>query len=315
MQYVARRLLGSVVVLFIVSMVIFTLLHLAPGDPATVLAGADADAATVAAIRRELGLDQPVVTQYVTWLGQLVTGNLGESYTLRQPISDLLGQRIGSTLQLTVCATLLMIVFGTLIGVVLGTTRSKTLEQVIDYFANLALSLPVFVSGVILIFVFAVVLQTLPSGGDAPITQTASAVRRLILPSIALALPAIPVIARLLATEIRSSAQQEYVLTATAKGASPRRIIWRHVVPNSLSAAVVEIGIRIGHLVGGAVIAEVIFARAGLGSLLIQAVNNRDYRLAQILLLIAVAAALLCQLVAELIIARIDPRIRLGASG
>lgn len=312
--YVLRRLAGSAVVLFVVSMVVFALLYLAPGDPAAVLAGADADQASIDAIREGLGLDRPVVVQYLSWLGHLLTGDLGQSYTLHQPIAELLGQRIGSTLQLTVSASLLMVIFGTLVGVILGTTRSKVLEQVIDYLANLALSLPVFVSGVILIFVFAVVLQVLPSGGDASMVQTASAVRRLILPSIAMALPAIPVIARLLATEIRRTSEQEFTLTATAKGASSRRIIWRHVVPNSLAAAVVEVGIRVGHLIGGAVIAEAIFTRAGLGSLLIQAVGNRDYPVAQVLLLIAIAAALLSQLVAELVIARIDPRVRLGAT-
>ena len=222
--YVLRRLAGSAVVLLVVSMVVFALLYLAPGDPAAVLAGADADQASIDAIREGLGLDRPVVVQYLSWLGHLLTGDLGQSYTLHQPIAELLGQRIGSTLQLTVSASLLMVVFGTLVGVILGTTRSKVLEQVIDYLANLALSLPVFVSGVILIFVFAVVLQVLPSGGDAPMVQTASAVRRLILPSIAMALPAIPVIARLLATEIRRTSEQEFTLTATAKGASSRRI-------------------------------------------------------------------------------------------
>jgi len=164
---------------------------------------------------------------------------------------------------------------------------------------------------VVLIFLFAIVWHVLPSGGDAPLfSQAASSLRRLILPAVAMALPAAPVIARLLATEMRRMADQEFVLTAISKGASRRRVTWRHVVPNSLGPAILEVGIRIGHLLGGAVVAEAIFARAGLGSLLVQSVQNRDYRLAQVLLLLVVAAAILIQLLAELISTGIDPRMR-----
>lgn len=313
-RYVIRRILGAVVVLLVVSIVIFGLLRLAPGDPASVLAGPDASEAQVATIRHELGLDRPAVVQYFAWLGDLLTGHLGKSYTIQRPISELIGQRFGSTLQLTLAAALLMIIFGVLMGVVLATTRFRTVRQILDWLATVCLALPPFVSGVILIFLFAVVWRLLPSGGDASmIGAPADALRRLILPSIAMALPGAPVIARLLATEMRRSADNEFVLTAQSKGASLRRIIWRHVVPNSLGPAVIEVGIRIGHLLGGAVVAEAIFARAGLGSLLIQAVQTRDYLLAQVLLMLAISAAILAQLVAELVIAAIDPRIRLGA--
>jgi peptide/nickel transport system permease protein len=313
-RYVLHRLLGAVAVLFVVSIVVFSLLRLAPGDPASVLAGPDATPDVVAAIRHELGLDRSPVLQYFAWLGDLFTGNLGMSYTIHRPISELIGQRFGSTLQLTIAAALLMVVFGVLMGVVLATTRFRVVRQVIDWLATVSLALPPFVSGVILIFVFAVVWGVLPSGGDTSmLADPADALRRLILPSIAMALPGAPVIARLLATEMRRSRDQEFVLTALAKGASLRWITWRHVVPNSLGPAVIEVGIRIGHLLGGAVVAEAIFARAGLGSLLIQSVETRDYLLAQVLLLVAVAAAIIAQLAAELVIAAVDPRIRLGA--
>lgn len=313
-RYVLRRLVGAIAVLFVVSIVVFSLLRLAPGDPASVLAGPDATPNVVAAIRHELGLDRSPFLQYFSWLGDLFTGNLGMSYTIHRPISELIGQRFGSTLQLTVAAAILMVVFGVLMGVMLATSRFRVVRQVIDWLATVSLALPPFVSGVILIFVFAVVWGVLPSGGDASmITDTGDALRRLILPSVAMALPGAPVIARLLATEMRRSRDQEFVLTAMAKGASLRWITWRHVVPNSLGPAVIEVGIRIGHLLGGAVVAEAIFARAGLGSLLVQSVETRDYLLAQVLLLLAIAAAIIAQLAAELVIATVDPRIRLGA--
>ncbi|WP_238009301.1 ABC transporter permease [Dactylosporangium sp. AC04546] len=312
-RYVITRLLGAFAVLVVVSVVVFSLLHLAPGDPAVIIAGADADQATVNRIRADLGLDQSLTAQYLDWVRQLCTGDLGTSYTLGQPISSLIAQRLPGTLQLTVAATLVMTVFGLLTGVVLATTRSRVLRWVIDQLSTLSLALPPFVSGVVLIFFFAVLWRVLPSGGDASLVDTpASSIRRLILPAIAMALPAIPVVARLLATEIRRNLDQEYVLTALAKGAARRRITWRHVLPNSLGPAVLELAIRIGHLLGGAVVAEAIFARAGLGSLLVQAVQTRDYRLAQVLLLLAIGAAIVIQLLSELLIARMDPRIRLG---
>jgi peptide/nickel transport system permease protein len=137
--------------------------------------------------------------------------------------------------------------------------------------------------------------------------------QRLVMPAVAMALPAAPVLARLLTTEMRRMEQQEFAMTALAKGASRRRIAWRHVVPNSVGPAIIEVGIRIGQLLGGAVVAEAIFARAGLGSLLVQSVELRDYRLAQFMLLLAIAAAIVAQLIAELAIATLDPRVRLGA--
>lgn len=310
-KYALRRIGGALLVLLVVSVVVFSLLHLAPGDPAAVVAGPDADAATVAKVRQDLGLDRSMVVQYVDWLTELAAGDLGTSYTQRQPIADLIGQRIGSTLQLTVAATLLMIVLGLGMGVLMATSSSRVLRGAVESAANLALAMPPFISGVVLIFLFATVWQVLPSGGDAPLFgETASSIRRLILPAIALALPAAPVIARLLATEMRRAGDQEFVLTAISKGASRRRVTWRHVVPNSLGPPVLEVGIRVGHLLGGAVVAEAIFARSGLGSLLVQSVQNRDYRLAQVLLLLAIAAAIVIQLVAELVTAKIDPRVR-----
>lgn len=312
--YVLRRILGAIIVLFVVSIVVFSLLRLAPGDPASVLAGPNATPEIVAAIRHQLGLDQSPVTQYFGWLGHLFTGDLGMSYTIHRPISELIGQRFGSTLQLTIAAMILMVVFGVAMGVVLATGRFRVVRGVIDWLATVCLAMPPFVSGVILIFVFAVVWHALPSGGDASMFDApGDALQRLILPSIAMALPGAPVIARLLATEMRRSRDHEFVLTAQAKGARSRRITWRHVIPNSIGPAVIEVGIRIGHLLGGAVVAEAIFARSGLGSLLIQSVETRDYLLAQVLLMLAVAAAIVAQLAAELVIAAVDPRIRLGA--
>jgi peptide/nickel transport system permease protein len=207
--FVLRRLGAAAGVLLIVSVAVFSLLHLAPGDPVSVLAGPDATPETLVAIRADLGLDKTPVVQYVEWLGQLVRGDLGISYVIRRPVSELIGQRVGSTMQLTVAATFLLLVFGVTMGILLATSRFKTVRRVIDQLATLCLALPPFVSGIILIFLFAVVWGVLPSGGDAPfLDRPGESLRRLILPSIAMALPSAPVVARLLATEMRRVREQ-----------------------------------------------------------------------------------------------------------
>lgn len=311
MRYVLRRLLDGLAVLALASVVVFGLLYLAPGDPAIVLAGPDASQQTLDAIRRDLGLDRPVVEQYVDWLSKVATGDLGRSYIVRRPVAELILQRFGSTAQLALVATAIMTLLGVAMGVVLAASRSRVLRAIIESLAGIALALPPFVSGVILIFVFAVVLRALPSGGDASFMEDPREnLRRLVLPSIALALPGSAVIARLLATEMRRAWARDFVRTAFSKGLRQRRVAIRHVLPNSLGPPITELGIRVGHLLGGAIVAEAIFARAGLGSLLIQAVHTRDYRLAQALLLFAMAAAICARLVADLAIAAIDPRIR-----
>jgi peptide/nickel transport system permease protein len=315
LRFVAVRFGQAILVLFVVSVVAFALLHLAPGDPASVLAGPNASTETIEAIRHRLGLDQGLVGQYLGWMGDIVHGNLGQSYTTQQPITSLISQRMGSTLQLTVAASVLMVLLGVGAGIALVNRRWRSLRSAAETLTTASLAMPPFVSGIILIFLFAVLWRLLPSGGSTSLFVAPSdALARLVMPSIAMAIPGAAVLARLLATEMRRAREQEYVQTAIAKGASPRRITWRHVVPNSLAPAVIELGLRVGHLLGGAVVAEAIFARPGLGSLLVQSVADRDYTLAQVLLLLGVTVAILAQLAAELSIGFIDPRVRAGGA-
>lgn len=310
--YIGRRLLATVVTLFLASVIIFLLLRLAPGDPASVLAGPDAGTAQVNAIRHELGLDQPLAVQYLQWIGGVLTGDFGMSYSVNQPIGGLLLQRLPSTVELTVAASILMIGAGVLFGILLA-TRVRLIRPVIDALSTVALSSPPFVSGIVLIFVFAVVFRALPSGGDAPVlTAPGESLSRLVMPAVALALPGAAVVARLLATEMRRVREGEFVKTAVSKGMSVRRVFLRHLLRSSLGAAVVEMGIRVGEMLGGAIVVEAIFVRAGLGSLLVKAVEERDYPLAQAVLLFAIGAVILIQLISDLVVAALDPRIRLG---
>lgn len=313
MTYVLKRAGISLVVLFAASIVIFLLLHLAPGDPASTLAGADATPGQVAAVRHQLGLDVPAIDQYWRWLSGLFTGRLGDSYLLHQPISSLVAQRLGSTVQLTVCAAILMIVLGVVFAVLTVGGRRSWLRTVVDLISTVALSTPPFVSSIVLIFMLAITFNVLPSGGQSSFLADPSiSLQYVVMPAFAVSLPGAAVIGRLLATEMRRIQGEEFARTAVAKGASHRRALLRHVLPNSIVPAVVELGIRIGELLGGAVVVESIFARAGIGSLLVTAVQGRDYRLAQDLLLMCVAFAIVMQLLAEVAVSRVDRRVVLG---
>jgi len=299
-------------VLLLASVVIFTLLRLAPGNPAVILAGQDATPAQVAAVARSMGLEGSLPAQYWRWLSGLLTGHPGQSYILKQGIGSLIGQRIGSTVQLLIAATLVMAVLGTVLGVLAAGAR-RGVAAVVDFIATLALATPPFVSSIIFIFLFAVTLPLLPAGGQVSFLANPSfSVQYLLMPSVAAALPGAAVIARLLATEMRRVLREEFTRTATAKGASRRRLLILHVLPNSIGPAVVELGIRIGELFAGAVVVEAIFARSGLGSLLVTAVQDRDYVLAQDLLLLSVAFAILMQQLTEIGMSRVDRRLAFG---
>lgn len=312
MPYISKRLLTALLVLLLASVVIFSLLRLAPGNPAVILAGPDATAAQVAAISRGLGLDGSLQAQYWHWLSGIFTGYLGQSYILDRGIGSLIGQRIGSTIQLLIAGTLVMAALGTLLGV-LAVSQNRLVSAVVDFISTIALATPPFVSSIIFIFLFAITIHLLPAGGqESFLSDPSFSVQYLLMPSVAVALPGAAVIARLLATEMRRTLREEFSRTATAKGASQLRLLIRHVLPNSIGPAVVELGIRIGELFAGAVVIESIFARSGLGSLLVTAVQDRDYLLAQDLLLLAVAFAIVMQLLIEVGMSRVDRRLALG---
>jgi peptide/nickel transport system permease protein len=315
MPFLVRRLLAAIGVLFIASMAIFALLHLAPGSPAAVIAGQDATPAQVAAVTRELHLNEALPVQYWHWLTGVLGGHFGESYILRQPIGLLISERLASTLQLMVAAAVIMTVLGLLLGIATATSQRRWLRESVDFVSTIFLSAPPFVSSVIFVFVFAITWKILPAGGQTNFFSNPwFSVQYLALPSIAIALPGAATIARLLATEMRRTSEEEFVRTVVAKGARRSRIVWRHILPNSLGPAMVELGIRIGEMFAGAVVVESLFARAGIGSLLVTAVTDRDYLLADDLLLMSVAFAILMQLLTELGMARVDRRIRLEGS-
>ncbi|WP_030255565.1 ABC transporter permease [Streptomyces violens] len=310
-SYLLKRLPSALLVLLLASFLIFGILRLVPGDPASALAGPDADAATVAAIRERLGLNEPLVAQYGSWIGGLVSGDLGPSYVIGGDTADLITGGLGATVELTLGALLFTVLLGTAFGVLGATSRSRWVRTVVRVATTGALSVPPFVTGVLLVLVFSVAVRVLPSGGRVPLLEAPDlSVQYLLLPSLCLALPSAAVLGRYLKDGIERTLGEEYVRTATAAGVPPRRLLWRHALPNALPPVVTVLGMQIGQLLGGAVLVEAIFAWPGLGQLAEQGLVRRDYPVVQDLLLLLVTVFVLVQLLTDLVYAWLDPRIR-----
>ncbi|MEU3692783.1 ABC transporter permease [Streptomyces narbonensis] len=309
--YLLRRLPSALLVLLLASFLVFAVLRLVPGDPAAVLAGPDASAEAEAAIRASLGLDDPLPAQYARWIGGLLTGDLGPSYAIGGRTADLIGDAIGATVELTLGALLFVVVLGTAFGIVGATSRNRWLRGTVRILTTGALAVPPFVTGVLLVLLFAVLLGVLPPGGRVPLlTAPDLGVQYLLLPALCLALPSAAVLGRYLEDSIGRALAEDYVRTATAAGIAPRRLLWRHALPNALPPVVTLLGMQTGHLLGGAVLVEAIFAWPGLGQLAEQALVRRDYPVVQDLLLLLVTVFVLVQLVTDLVHAWLDPRIR-----
>lgn len=313
-RFLVNKLPSFVLVAVVSSMVAFILPRLAKGDPAVVLAGPEPTPEAIAGIRDELGLNQPLWTQYFKWVGGLLRGDLGDSYVLHRPVGELIGGRLGSTLQLAVLAAIIMIAVGVGLGVLGGSPRSPFARSVVDVFNTVFLAIPPFLTGLLLILLLGFAIPVLPISGEESIfSDPGIGIQFLILPAVALALPQAAVIARMLQTSMLTTRGDDFVDLAKAKGVPPLLITGRHVLRNSFGSVVVVIGLRIGELLAGAIVVESIFARNGLGSLAVSSVQTRDYLVVQALVLGAVMIAVVIQLLSEIALAALDPRVRLGA--
>jgi peptide/nickel transport system permease protein len=306
-----RRAVALAIVVAIGSIVAFAVPRLTPGDVAVTLAGANPTPESIAAIRERLGLDRPVVVQYFDWIGGLFRGDLGTSYLYDRSVGSLLGDRLDSTLQLALVSAILVAILAIVLGVLGGSVRSPRFRAALDVVNGFFIAVPSFLIGLIFILAFGVLNRWLPVSGEASLTEDFSeGMSYLILPAVALALSSVGVIARLIQTDMRTIRREEFIYLATSKGASPLRITLRHVLPNSLNSAIVAFGLTIGDLLAGVIVIEAIFNRQGLGQLAVLSVQSRDYAVLQVLILGAVVVAAVCQIITEIAIASLDPRIR-----
>jgi peptide/nickel transport system permease protein len=315
LNYSLRRIPSALLVLAIGSVVIFALLRLVPGDPALILAGPDASPETLATLRDELGLTVSQLGQYFTWIGDILTLDLGHSLILGGDIGSLLLDALGNTLILSVTALLLAIAVAFTVSTVSVILDRSWLNSAVTAFGTVAVAIPNFVTGAILVVLFGVVWMVLPAGGiprQGFLDDLEISAQYLILPAVCLALPIAAALTRFLTESLRSQLAEPYVTTARALGIPHRRIVLTQVLPNALPATVTVLGIQIGHLLGGTVLVEAIFAWPGLGHLVERAIASRDYPVVQVMLLFSVVLFVVVQLATDLVNASLDPRIRLG---
>ena len=312
LAYVLRKLPGALATLLLASIAIFLLIHLLPGSPAVLIAGPDATPEVVKQIERDLGLDKPLPVSYLYWVSGLLRGELGHSYISRAPISSLIRSRVFNSLELMLVA----IVFATVIGFTLGglaaLTKSNRLQLALAGINAFMISIPPFVTGLVLILILSVTFRMLPTGGQAQDTGNVwEMFKHVLMPAMTLAIPTAAVIARFLQTSLRHTLREDYIRTAIAKGLSPKRVVLRHAMPAALAPVVTIVGIQMGQLLGGAVIVESVFAWPGLARLLIDAVLSHDYLLVQNVLLLSVIVFMIMQITTDIAHAALDPRMSL----
>jgi peptide/nickel transport system permease protein len=310
-SYILRRVLATMPVMAIVAFFVFSLLYIAPGDPAAVIAGDQASPADVERIRQSLGLDQPFLVQFWTWLWRILHGDLGTSIFTNLPVSALIAQRIEPTLSLMTITLVLTIVIAVPLGVVAAWKAGSWIDRAIMTFAVFGFSLPVFVVGYVLAYVFALELEWLPVQGYKPLSAGLWPwFENLILPSIALGCVYIALIARITRASMLEVLQQDYIRTARAKGLGQRSILFVHALKNAAVPIVTVIGIGIALLIGGAVVTESVFAIPGLGRLTVDAILRRDYPVIQGIVLMFSFLYTLVNLMVDVTYTLVDPRIR-----
>jgi peptide/nickel transport system permease protein len=309
--YVARRLLALVPTLFFVSVLIFLLQQLLPGDPALALAGEEHDPAAVAAIRAKYHLDRPIVVQYRIWLGNVVRGNFGESLRSRIPVSDLLASKLPVTIELAICSMLVALLLGLPAGIISATRKGTPLDFTANLIALSGLSVPHFWLGIMLILLFAVRLGWLPASGYAtPWEDPLRNLTTLLLPSLVLGTGVAGVMMRHTRSAMMQTLDADYVRTARAKSVPERLVVLKHALRNALLPVITLGAIEFGRLLSGAVLTEQIFNIPGFGKLLVDGVFNRDYAVVQAVVLVSAALYVLLNLLADVLYFVANPRMR-----
>jgi peptide/nickel transport system permease protein len=333
LTYLARRTLSLLPVLIGISVVVFLLLRLTPGDPATIMLGERATPEKVAVLREQLGLNRPLWEQYAEFLGKIVRGDLGRSIISNNSVADELGNRLPATVELVFFSMIWGLVIGIPMGVIAALKRNTFIDIASMVVALLGVSIPIFWLGLMMIYLFGVWLKWLPPSGQIDLTipfqhgtnfylidaiasgngeAVSSVLRHLIMPSLVLATVTVPILARLTRSAMLEVLNQDYIRTARSKGLAEHLVIIRHALRNALLPVVTVIGIQIGGLLGGAILTETIFSWPGMGLWMYQAILNRDYPIVQAGVLVAAAIFVLTNLLVDLSYGILDPRIQVS---
>jgi peptide/nickel transport system permease protein len=309
--YILRRLASTVLVMGIVAVFVFLLLHLSPGDPAAIIAGDNATNEQIAAIRRQLGLDDALPVQFFRWLTAVLRGDLGISIFSNEPVLKLIGQRVEPTLSLALTTLAVAVTLAVSFGVIAAWKVGSFIDRLLMVISVIGFSVPVFVVGYVLIYIFSITLKWLPVQGYSPIDQGFWPwFERLILPSVALGLAYVALIARITRTAMLDVLAEDYIRTAKAKGVATRSMLLKHALKNAGVPIVTVIGIGVALLIGGVVITETVFNIPGVGRLVVDAISKRDYPIIQGVILIFSGVYVLVNLAVDLSYTLLDPRIR-----
>jgi len=314
LNYIARRILIAIGIMLLVTLIGFTVLHLAPGGPlAQYVAASDLSATEIAAIEARMGLDRPVYIQYFDWLFRMLQGDWGNSYRDQQPVTRVIASHLGATVQLMLAATILAVLIGCWIGIVGAIRRNSLFDTVTTIGTMVAISIPTFWFGLIVIYVFSIELGWLPAGnrytaGDGSFWNR---MHHLIAPSIVLALVSTAVWSRYMRSSMLDVLNQDFVRTARSKGISEFRVLYGHILRNAMLPMITIAGLQLPSLLSGALVTETIFAWPGMGRLFLDSINYRDYPVVMGILMFTAFLVLLGNLIADLLYSVVDPRIRI----
>jgi peptide/nickel transport system permease protein len=315
LAYILRRLILLIPVMLIVGVVVFMLVHLTPGDPAAVILGQNATGEQIEALRERLGLNDPLLVQFFQWFGDALRLDFGESLFLGMPVTEALAQRAQPTLLLTTYALMIEILIGVPAGVIAAMKRNSVVDRGLMLMSISGAAIPTFFLGILLILIFAVRLNWLPSGGYTPIEEDpVEHFKGMILPAFTLGFASAGLLARLVRSSMLDVLREDYVRTAMAKGLQYRQVVSRHALRNALIPAITVIGYSLGGLLGGAVVTETVFTIPGMGRLVVQSIARRDYPLIQGAIMIIAAIYVIVNLIVDILYVYIDPRIRYGSN-
>jgi len=311
--FLLRRTAALVVTLLVATLVVFVVLEVLPGDPAAVMLGTGASEETLAALRAQMGLDRPAPERYLRWLGGMLTGDFGRSYTYDVPVAGLVLERAQVSLPLALLAIALSTAVAIPVGVFAAARRGRPADAAVMGLTQVGVAVPNFWLGLLLIVVFSVQLGWLPAGGfagwDAGVWP---ALRSLLLPAVALALPQAAILARVTRSTVLETLKEDYVRTARAKGLGPGRALWRHAVPNALIPVVTIMGLQFSFLLAGTIVIENVFALPGIGRLIFQSIAQRDLIVVKDVVVLLAATVVIVNFLVDVAYALLDPRLRLG---
>ena len=312
LTYVTKRLGSLCLSLIVASLVIFACIEIVPGDPASFMLGINAQPDTIQALRVELGLDQSLAQRYLGWVGGLLGGDMGTSYTYRTPVSDIVSDRLQVSLPLALYALTLTVVVAFPVGILAAARRGSVTDITVMGATQLGVAIPNFWFAILMVILFAINLRWFSAGGfpgwDAGIFP---AIKALTLPAIALALPQASILARVMRSSLLDTLSEDYMRTARAKGLTRRQVLWRHALRNAMIPVLTIIGLQFSFLLAGAIIIENIFFLPGLGRLVFQAITQRDLIVVESVVMLLVFAVILLNFFVDIAYAWVDPRLRL----